>query len=428
MRLRIPRGLRDVEPEEYRRISYLYRKFEERAREYGYSLMEPSTIELFETVCKKSGPDIKNEIYVFRDKSGRELALRFDLTVGLTRYVVSNPQLALPVKLAAFSVMWRYDEPQFGRYRCFYQWDVEIFGADQVMAGGEVVDFSYKYLNSLKIKDIEIRISSRRIMDRIITKFLPSINPTEVMRIIDKRDKIGLERVKELIKAEAKEEKRVEKLIELISRPYSVDEAEKAVKKIDPEIAETDEFRNMMRTAIVAESLGAKNILIDFSVVRGLDYYDDVVFEVMSRSVPEVGAIVGGGSFSTLPRALGRDITAFGAAGGVERTLIAMEKLGINIPAPSPTGLFIAYVDKQFLSYALRAASRLRSSGVPCEVDLTGRKMDRQLKYAEKRGYRYVGIIGAHEAERGTISLKDFVTGEQVELTLDALLREFSQK
>ena len=426
MFLRLPRGMRDVEPEEYRKIRYIYEKFAETVETYGFSLMEPSSIEFFDTVSRKSGPQIREEIYTFRDKSGRELALRFDLTVGLTRYVLSKPQLPLPIKLAAFSVMWRYDEPQFARYRSFYQWDAEIFGADQRVAGGEIIGFSQDFLRRLGIKDAEVKVSSRALMNKLIEKYIPRADSIKIMRIIDKRDRIGLEKVRGLISEEAGDKEGASRLIEVISKPYDTSSIHDVLSEIDPEIVNLKCFRDLVDTVYLAESSGAKNIVIDLSVVRGLDYYDAVVFEVASRRAPEVGALVGGGSFTPLVTAFGGKIAAFGAAGGIERTIMVIDKLGIPYARIERKKLFIAYTKPDLIGYALKLAQTLRENEVLCEIDLSGRKLDRQLKYAEKMGFKYVAIIGEREVKHETVSLKNFETAEQIEVSLNELITRFS--
>ena len=158
MKFELPRGMRDLEPEEYQTIELIKQKFFDTAELFGFIFMEPSPIELLSTVEAKSGPSIENEIYGFKDKGGRDVALRFDLTVGLTRYVVSRRDLRLPTKLASFGSMWRYDEPQMGRYRWFHQWDVEIYDSFNIESDAEIIEFTATYLRMLGLKDIMIDV------------------------------------------------------------------------------------------------------------------------------------------------------------------------------------------------------------------------------------------------------------------------------
>jgi len=427
MKVRLPRGLRDLEPEMYDKVRFLYEKFLKVAEKYGFKIMEPSTIELFETVCMKSGPQIRDEIYVFKDKSGRELALRFDLTVGLTRYVISNPQLPTPSKLAAFSMMWRYDEPQFARYRCFYQWDVEIYGANQILAGAEVIAFSSDYLFELGLRNFEIRLSSRAFMNKLIENFFPGADSLELMRIIDKRDKIGSETMLKMLKEKVKEKEKIPEFIDIILRQY---DAKNLEEEIPPTIRRKteEEIRELVETTNLAKELGARNLRIDLSIVRGLDYYDSVVFEIICKDFPETGAIAGGGGFTALVKAFGGNFNAFGAAGGIERTIIVMDRLGLFPKRSERQGYFVAVVDVGNLEYALDVVRQIRNVGIKCDFDITGRKLERQLKYAEKMGFKKVLIIGKKEMTGKTVTIKDFETGKQATVPLKEFLEKITKE
>ncbi|MFQ5710780.1 MAG: histidine--tRNA ligase [Candidatus Geothermarchaeales archaeon] len=422
MKLKLPRGLRDVEPEEYERIRYVNDNFMRVAEKFGFSFMEPSTIEFFDILALKSGPQIREEIYAFKDKGGRDVALRFDLTAGMTRYVVSNPQLPKPIKLASLSVMWRYDEPQFGRYRSFYQWDVEIFGADIEKAGGEVICFSEELLRKLGLERLRTRISSRRVIEKILSKYVEGLDPIEAMRIIDKKEKRGVEGVKQMLLERGGREENVEKLMEIVSISDRPQRSAERIGEVEEDLAGSDEFEELMRTVDWAQRLGVENMVLDLSVVRGIDYYDGVVFEVESIDAPEVGSLVGGGAFNSLVEVFGGNFTAFGAAGGIERTLIALEKIGSFRGEGEAEGVFITYTEEDMMLEALGMVRKIRGAGIPVDYDLSGRRLEAQLKYAEKKGYRNVVIVGKREWSEGKVVLKDFTTGKQVEISPGELI------
>ena len=164
VKLDLPRGMRDVQYEELRNIFFIRDKFVETAEIFDFNQIEPSTLELLSTIEAKSGPSIIQETYSFKDKGGRDIALRFDLTIGLSRFVSMRRDLKLPAKLSSFGGVWRYDEPQHGRYRYFHQWDVEIFGSPDVDADAEVIDFVSSFLSKLNI-DFVILINHRSILE-----------------------------------------------------------------------------------------------------------------------------------------------------------------------------------------------------------------------------------------------------------------------
>ncbi|NIM44652.1 MAG: histidine--tRNA ligase [Nitrososphaeria archaeon] len=422
MKLRLPRGLRDVDPEEFGRITYISDAFREVAERFRFYFMEPSTIEFFDLLALKSGPDIREEIYAFIDKGGRELALRFDLTAGMTRYVVSNPQLPKPIKLAALSVMWRYDEPQFGRYRSFYQWDVEIFGANEEKAGGEIISFSVELLKKLGLEKLQTKVSSRDVIEKVVAKYLGELNPLEAMRIIDKRGRRGEEEVKKLLRERGGEERGIEQLMEIISIAGEPSESEQSMREAEKDIAESEEFDELMGTMKWAQRLGVEDITLDLSVVRGIDYYDGVVFEVISEDAPEVGSLVGGGAYNSLVESFGGDFAAFGAAGGIERTVIALEKIGRFEEKVEERGVYVANIGEELMKELLEMVQTIRREGIPVDYDLSGRRLEGQLRDAERRGYRNIIILGKKEWREGKVVLKDFETGQQVRVTKEELI------
>ncbi|HEY1247656.1 MAG TPA: ATP phosphoribosyltransferase regulatory subunit, partial [Nitrososphaera sp.] len=171
VKLDLPRGMRDLDPQEFANISYIRETFFEIARLFNFQITEPSPLETLATLEAKSGASITKEIYSFRDKGDREVALRFDLTIGLTRYVASRRELRMPVKLGSFAGVWRYDEPQAGRYRYFHQWDVEVYGPFNQESNAEVIEFVYRFLRKLGL-EVSIEINDRNLIEQYIRKRL----------------------------------------------------------------------------------------------------------------------------------------------------------------------------------------------------------------------------------------------------------------
>src|ERR687897_2091944 len=193
--LGLPRGMRDIDSEEFERINHVREKFIESARLFNFSLMEPSTLETVETLEAKGGPSISDEIYSMTDKGGRDIGLRFDLTVGLTRFVTRRRDLKMPIKIASFGGVWRYDEPQAGRYRYFHQCDIEIYGSRKLNSDAEIIEFMYLFLRNLGL-DVTLEISHRPLVEEFIRKKLKISDGaliSEIFRIMDKVPKKGLE-------------------------------------------------------------------------------------------------------------------------------------------------------------------------------------------------------------------------------------------
>ena len=173
----LPRGMKDFENDEFSKIEFVREKFLETSEIFGFKLMEPSPIELLSTLEIKSGESIKDDIYFFKDKGEREVALRFDFTVGIARFAVSQKSMKLPSKISAFGGVWRYDEPQKGRYRFFHQWDIEIFGTTDLEYDAEIIEFTSKFFSNLDLQNITIDISHRRFVESYINKVFESNDP-----------------------------------------------------------------------------------------------------------------------------------------------------------------------------------------------------------------------------------------------------------
>ena len=162
--------MKDFEENEQSKIELVRQRFLETCKTFGFSFMDPSPIELVSVIEAKSGPAIRDEIYFFKDKGDREVALRFDFTIGLTRFVVSQKSLRLPAKIAAFGGVWRYDEPQKGRYRYFHQWDLEIYGKPSLESDAEIIEFTSKFFSKLGLRNITIDVSHRKLVEAVVAK------------------------------------------------------------------------------------------------------------------------------------------------------------------------------------------------------------------------------------------------------------------
>jgi len=409
MKFTLPRGLRDIPPEDYLLMEDIRCAFMETCRLFGFSLMEPSPLEMLETLEAKSGASIRDEIYAFRDKSGREVGLRFDLTVGLTRWVVSNRSIQFPAKIGSFAGLWRYDEPQYGRYRWFYQWDAEIFGPNSVAADAEVIDFTQSLFARLGIDDISIHIGDRRVASEYINKILgvkDEFMVTEMLRALDKIKKKSKQEITEEYSSKIDSTK-LDQLLEFGEISGSVEEVFGRLQEYNLESTNT-----LTYLIDLLKQRDIRNIVLDLSIVRGLDYYTGVVFEAFIESDEALGALAGGGRYDILPAIFGRaDIGATGVAGGVDRTILALKKRGTEKP-PEPS-IYVAYVNKEVSGVAQKIAVTLRREGLPAEIDLAERSLKKQLEAAAKRNAPFVIIVGPKELESNRVVLRDMKNGKE---------------
>jgi len=417
LKLDLPRGMRDIEPKESSTIEYVRQKFVETSNLFGFQFMEPSPLELVSVIQTKSGPSIKNEIYYFTDKGDREVALRFDFTIGLTRYAVSQKSMRLPAKFSTFGGVWRYDEPQKGRYRFFHQWDVEIYGEPNIESDAEIIDFTSKFFASLKLENIVIDICDRELIESYIKGIFKSDLDNVVSDILRAVDKIQKKRRQEIIQ-EYKEKgysvSDLEKVLEFSEIKGTPQEIE---KKID--VTRLKNWDKMLQLFEALKNRGVENIRINFGTVRGLDYYSGIVFEVFDRS-SDLGALVGGGRYDTLTKAFGRsDLGATGAAGGVERIAHSLERQGIMTHAEN-SRIWVVFVNEDMRKVAISIASQLRLKGIPAEVDLTGKPLRKQMEMASSS--RYVIIAAPKEYADNSVIIRNMDNGSERQAKIESVL------
>jgi histidyl-tRNA synthetase len=425
--------MKDVQPEEMARRLWITDRILKVLQNYGFKVMEPTTIESLKTLEAKSGPDIKNEIYWFKDKAGRSLGLRFDLTVGMARMVANRFDIPEPIKLCAISGSWRYDEPQFGRYRYFTQWDAEIFGSKEILADAEAISVGIDVLEALGLKEFEVRISNRKLIEGTLTRLgLKSKRRLEeALRVIDKFRKISRKRaLAELAKLgfEGDRLERVTSLIDISGPP------EKVLDEVENQIAGNEKaqtgFRELVQLIDMLKGLGkASQCIYDLSIVRGIGYYDGIVFEAYDRGNEDIGAIFGGGRYDGLCGIYGkRAMPATGVAGGIDRVMLSLERAKLYPRLPLAVSVFVARVNDSVLQETLRLVSRLRGYGISSDFDLKGRPLGRQLEYADSLGIPYALIVGPEEVAKGTVKLRNMSERAEIELQVDEAIKRLKEE
>ena len=400
MKLDLPRGMRDLQYEELRKISHIRDKFAETAEIFDFKQIEPSTLELLSTLEAKSGPSIIDETYSFTDKGGRNIALRFDLTIGLSRFVSMRRDLKLPAKISSFGGVWRYDEPQLGRYRYFHQWDIEIFGSPEVDADAEIIEFVSFFLKRLGI-DSTIAINHKAILEEYLTRSLGITDTNtinEMMRAIDKLAKKSIEQIVNEYKQRV-DSANLRKFINFVSFNG---QPEKVLK--DSKVGEFESSKVLLELVDSLKSRQVSNMTIDFRIVRGLDYYSGIVFEAKDQAT-QIGSLVGGGRYDRLTEAFGRkDLFATGAAGGVERILAAIKDKSIK-NAERPL-IYVAYNSTQEKMNAIELVSKLRNLGYATDYDINARAISKQFHEASLKKAAAIIIVSLDEYKKGIVTIK----------------------
>ena len=410
--------MKDFEKTETANIEHIRSHFKKLSNLFGFSLMDPSSIELLSTLETKSGPAIRDEIYYFKDKGNREVALRFDFTIGLTRYAASQKSMKLPAKISSFGGVFRYDEPQKGRYRYFHQWDLEIYGKPTLESEAEVIELTSRLFDSLLLKNITIDINHRSLVESYINKIFDSKEPqliADILRAVDKITKKSKDEILSEFKDRYDSEK-LEKILEFSQIKGTITEVEK--------LFDTTQLESWDALKLLFDSLenrGVSNIRINFGIVRGLDYYSGIVFEVFDKN-STLGALAGGGRYDTLTKAFGReDIGAIGVAGGVERIILTMQEQKI-IPETKQNRIAVLYINDEMQKVAHSIASLLRLANIPTDIDLAGRNIKKQMNQATNS--RLAIIVGPQELEQGNVVLRDMINGTEGVISLEKLTED----
>ncbi|MEM1622968.1 MAG: histidine--tRNA ligase [Sulfolobales archaeon] len=413
------RGTRDILPPFSEYYQRLIMKFSELAESYGYRLIIVPTIEHFEVYEAKSGPGISKTMYVFQDKAGRTVCLRPEFTASIVRaylkHLTAKPK---PIKLYYYGQVFRYDEPQFGRYREFYQVGVEYIGEPRVYADVELFQLIRDFYRAIGLSNYVFRINDISIIRGLLTKWgVPEDYQDEVLHLIDKGE---IDSALALVSGyTASGVSTLRKLLE--TKALTPDELKSELSKIElPQDVVGSGVSRLLELFEALLSLGIK-AYVDFRLVRGLAYYTGTIFEV---SVPSFNlSIGGGGRYDTLSKILGGvGVPATGFSLGVERTILALESekaLG-NLMRFRPRLMLVSLVSN--VVYIDEVSRILRESGFVTDVRYSSKqRLSDLLSQAVKTGYDYVAIVGELEVMSRSVTVKHLKSGTQRTVSVDSL-------
>jgi histidyl-tRNA synthetase len=326
--------------------------------------------------------------------------------------------MKLPAKISSFGGVFRYDEPQKGRYRYFHQWDLEIYGKANLESESEIIELTSRLFDSLLLKNITIDVNHRNLVESYINKIFESKEPQLVGDMLRAVDKISKKSKDEIIKEfeDRYSKEKLEKILDFSQIKGSIKEIETIFDV--SQLESWDEIKELFESL---ENRGVSNVRINFGIVRGLDYYSGIVFEVFDKN-SKLGALAGGGRYDTLTKAFKRDdIGATGVAGGVERIILTMQEQNIISEIQQPR-VSVLYINDDMQKVAHSITSLLRLNNIPTDIDLAGRNLKKQMDIANTS--RYAIIVGPQELEQGNVVLKDMETGTEGTISLEKLTED----
>ena len=436
----LPRGMRDFLPAEMRCREHVFNIIKKHFELYGFDPLGTPTLEKRETLLGKYGEDAQPLIYHAQHESGKEaLSLRYDLTVPLARVVAMHGnELPLPFKRYQFAPVWRAERPQRGRYREFYQCDVDIVGSASISADAELISLLSDILNSLgfgtKGPSFQIRINNRKLLHGIgeYAGVDPSQLP-DLYRSLDKFERIGLEGVKKELIEKGIANQVVDRLYHLLllggNNQEALDLLQIELKSI-PSAQEGINELKTLNTLLEAFSILPSNYLFDFTMVRGLGYYTGPIYEAII-SKPNLGSISGGGRYDQLIGIFRREsIPTTGLSLGVERILDLMQELNLYPAdlATCPSDVFVSFMDDRTKTAAISLSQELRAVGLRVEIHLDDfGDIGKQLRIADRKNIPYVIILGTNEMAQNTVTSKRMVDGEQRVWPRENFAEEFAR-
>ncbi|KHO47608.1 MAG: hypothetical protein QT00_C0002G0264 [archaeon GW2011_AR5] len=405
-----PRGTRDFLPEDMIKRQFILDKARETFEQWGFDPLDTPAFEDFALLTAKSGEAVKDEIYYFKDKSDRELGLRFDFTVPMCRVVANNPNLPKPFRRYQLGTVWRYDRPGAGRYREFCQADIDIVGAPGPEADTEVVACACEVLRKIGLSNFYVRINNRK----IISSFLEGlgVDAVSVMRTVDKLNKIGEDEVEKELEGKGIKKDDIKSIMKF-AKIREIDRAVPLIKD-DRGREGIDELYVLLKGL---EKFSCA-VEVDMSMVRGLEYYTGNIFEIMQRGSELT--VTAGGRYDRMIEAFGGKPTpATGISLGVDRLVnfiqVELGKTGVEV--------YLANVDEKSREKCMELAKQLREIGVNVEYDVMQRPLVKQLDYVNSRGIKYAIVVGEKETKSGVVKLRNMQSGSEKEIEVRNLKR-----
>ena len=440
----LPKGTRDFGPGEMKKREYLFKIFKDTFSLYGFNALETPSMENINVLNGKYGEEGDKLIFRILDsgdfikdvdnieskdsnnlrKEISKKGLRYDLTVPFARYVSMNrDKITLPFKRYQIQNVWRADRPQKGRFREFYQCDVDYIGTKSIVCEAEIIDLVYSIFEKLKIQDFSVKLNNRKVLFGIVETLSLQDNFDKICIIIDKIDKIGKDKFAEELKNIDLSKSQIEKLNSVLFFDGSNDDKIKFLKdffsKSSTGLEGINEIENLTKLS--------KEFIFDINLARGLSYYTSSIFEVILDE-KNIGSLCGGGRYDDLTEIFGyKDISGIGISFGIERIYEIMKERNLFPDSINKKDtVLVCSMSEKYLDDSLRISSILRNNNISTDLYPDNPKLKKQLQYANNNDIPYVIIIGEDEVTSKLFTLKDMETGIQEKLGIDEIISKVS--
>jgi len=424
------KGTRDYYPADKRIQNYIFSVWARTAKKFGYEEYGAPMLEPLEIYTAKSGEELAGEqTYQFTDRGDRQVAIRPEMTPSISRMVAARRQeLPYPARLFSIANFMRYERPQRGREREFWQMNVDVFGADGPQADAEIIALGYETMKAFGATTdmYTIKVNSRKVIDAMMHDYL-GLDPIQaplMVKLFDRKNKI----TNEAFRDQAIEIFGIESAKEGLAKIAQLLVA-KGISSLPAQIANNEAVTELAKLFELLESRGVSNAVFDITLMRGFDYYTGTVFEFFDTHPDNNRAMFGGGRYDGLVGLFGAEpVSAVGMAPGLSPTELFLESHALLPEFASTTEVYMAVLGESTLEGALELAARLRNEGVNTEVDFTGRKLDKQIKTAVKKEVPYILFVGETEMKANKYNLKNTKNGDEETLSFERLVTHIKDR
>lgn len=427
---RILKGFRDFLPEAEITRSTLIEKLTDVFRSFGYVPIDTPVMEYSEILLRKSNGETEKQVFRFEDNGGRDVALRFDLTVPFARFTAEHKdELYFPFKRYHIAKVWRGEKPQAGRYREFIQCDFDCVGSDSASSDFEILSLMKAALQAIGVEDITIRMSHRGIFNQFLEKRNLTDKSEDILRTVDKLAKVGKEEVASQLESLTGSNTTAEEILEYIT---PADTFEQTLAHMEAMAGgESENTRRMREIYAMMEAAGiASSFVLDPSITRGLDYYTGIVYETFLNELPGIGSVCSGGRYDNLAGLYMKEkVPGVGSSIGLDRLIAGLQQLNKLESRKSFVDAEIFCLDKDMMTEYHRLAQTLRQRGVRCEVFPDPKKLLAQYTVAEKKGIPFGITLKKEDVAGNTVTIKNLATREvfeniSLDKAIDILLRK----
>ncbi len=426
-------GFMELLPQEQILFNQMKEKIQKTYEKFGFLPIDTPIIESTEVLLAKAGGETEKQIYRF-EKGDTDLSLRFDLTVPLAKYVAMHAnELSFPFRRYQIGKVYRGERAQRGRFREFYQCDIDVIGDGElnIINDAEIPSIMYNVFKELGLENFTIRINNRKILNGLFEDINAKEVSVDIMRTIDKIEKIGTEKVKAEIKELGISDENIEKVIRFITIEGTTDEKLQELQnmKIDNEtykqgVQELIEVIRYIRLFNVPEECFA----VDVSIARGLDYYTGTVYETFLNDYKSIGSICSGGRYNNLSEYYtDRKMPGVGMSIGLTRLFFVLNDMNLIKATQKSISKILVVSMVPDLKPAIETANALRAAGINSEIYFDDKKIKAKFKYADKLQIPYVIVIGEDEVNSGTVTLKNMETGEQQKYLLEEVIKQIKE-